>query len=217
MVVRLVEITYEKAIELFEKCLQILHPFMPFISEEVWQGLRERSENEFLAIDSLFQPQELQSKGILDEMELISNTISSVKAFWNDQKSRGGGKGDLEVYIKTDKKEVFEKYDDILKKFLRTDSIHFQSEKPANSGSIRVGTTEIFIPLPEINKEEEIEKLKGEIAHQEGFLAKVNKKLSNERFVANAPEKVVAMEKKKQSDAEARLKVLRESLAELEG
>ncbi|MCB0840992.1 MAG: class I tRNA ligase family protein, partial [Bacteroidetes bacterium] len=208
--------TYDQVVLLFEKGLQLAHPFIPFITEEVWQGLTDRNDTDFISVETLFTAEEINQSALKD-MELIRTAITDVRAFWNDQKSRGGGKGELELYIKTDRQEVFEKNLEILKKFLRTDLIHFSDEKPENTGSIRVGTTEIFIPLPEVDTEAEIEKIKGEIAHQEGFLKGVMKKLGNERFVANAPEDVVEKERKKQSDAEARLKVLRESLAELEG
>jgi valyl-tRNA synthetase len=207
--------TYQQVIDLFERSLQLAHPFIPFITEEVWQGLAERKEGEYITVASLFEVN-TPDKSILKEMDLVRTTITDVRAFWNDQKSRGGGKGDLELFIKTDQQAVFEKHLTILKKFLKTDLIHFQDEKPANAGSIRVGTTEIFIPLPDVDTGAEIEKIKGEIKHQEGFLKGVMKKLGNERFVANAPAAVVEKERKKQADAEARLKVLQESLAELE-
>lgn len=209
--------TYDEVIALFEQCLQLLHPFMPFISEELWQGLKDRSEGEFLATDQLFQESAPDAK-LLQDMELIRTTITDVRAYWNDQRSKQSAddeKQDLELYIKSENQEVFQRFMDILKKFLRTEVIAFVDEKPDGAGTLQIGTTEIYIPLPKVDVAAEKTKILEDIQYYEGFLAKVNKNLQNERFVNNAPAKVVELEKKKKEDAEAKLQVLNDRLVEI--
>ncbi|MEZ4775823.1 MAG: valine--tRNA ligase [Bacteroidia bacterium] len=211
------ETTYSHTVTLFEKCLQLLHPFMPFLTEEIWQGLRERTPGAFIAIDRLFTEIEPE-KQLLKDMALIHNTITEVRAYWNDQRSKQSAeeeKQDLALYIKSDNQEVFQTYADILKKFLRTDTIVFVQEKPEGAGTLQLDTTEIYIPLPKLDVGAERAKILQDIEYFEGFLVKVNKNLLNERFVASAPANVIERERQKQADAEAKLSLLRERLVEI--
>jgi valyl-tRNA synthetase len=205
--------TLTGVIELFEQNLQLIHPFMPFITEEIWHGLRERDQGEFIALSRMFEPEEPKEE-ILKEMELIKETISAVRNFRVTKNIPN--REQIELSIKTDYEGVFSKYLSLLSWMLNTSGIKFVSDKVEKAGRIRVRAHELFIPLGSVDTEAEKSKINKEIAYTQGFLEKVLKKLSNERFVNNAPEKVVALERKKQADAEAKLEVLRRSLAELD-
>ncbi|MEO0898312.1 MAG: valine--tRNA ligase [Bacteroidota bacterium] len=204
--------TLEKTNELFEKLMMILHPFMPFLTEELYHLLEEREEGDFICLAQIPAFKKSRSKSLTD-FELVKEVITGVRNFRASKQI--SPKEPIELFIKTADKKVFEKYEPILAKLLNTSTYDFVEEKVDGAGSLRVQTHEFFIPLTGVDIEAEKEKIIKEIEYQEGFLTKVQKKLANERFVNNAPEKVVALEKKKQADAEERLEVLRNSLAEL--
>ncbi|MEM6800247.1 MAG: valine--tRNA ligase [Bacteroidota bacterium] len=202
----------DQAIELFEEALKIVHPFMPFITEEVWQGLKKREEGDFLVLEDM--PKGKESKAsILADISLITEAITAVRNF-RTQKGLSP-KESIDLYIKTDEEALFKTYEGLLSKFLNTSKIEFVKEQVDGTGSLRVRTHELFIPLGEVDVEAEKEKILKEIEYNEGFLKKILAKLSNERFVQNAPEKVVDLERKKQADTEAKLKLLKESLEQL--
>ncbi|MEM9986566.1 MAG: class I tRNA ligase family protein, partial [Bacteroidota bacterium] len=198
--------TLESVIQLFEQTLQILHPFMPFITEELWHGLRDRKPGEFICVSALPEAGPVD-EAILKETELIKESITALRAFRTEKGIPF--KESMDLYLNTDQTELFSKYQALLQKFLNLGALTFTKEKPAQAGSLRVGTHEFYIPLTAVDLDAEKEKIQKEIEYFEGFLKKVNQKLDNERFVSNAPEKVVALEKKKQSDTEAKLEVLR--------
>lgn len=204
--------TYEGIIAQFEELMKMLHPFMPFITEEVYHGLDEREAGDYICIASMpeFAAPDTQ---LLAEMGLINETVTAVRKFRNDKGL--SPKDPIELSIKTTEQATFEKYEALMQKFLNTSAINFVPDQVDHTGSLRVRTHELYIPLGKIDVEAEREKIEKEIEYQEGFLVQVNKKLSNERFVNNAPEQVVAMERKKHADAEAKLELLRESLAQL--
>ncbi|MCL4136134.1 UNVERIFIED_CONTAM: hypothetical protein GTU68_029382 [Idotea baltica] len=204
--------TLQGVIAVFEKTLQLLHPFMPFISEEIWQEIKPRSEGEFLTINSLFNF-EAADETLLKEMELIQESITAIRGFKMEKQIPN--KEAIQVYIKTDNEALFQKYQPLIQKFTLADEISFVQEQVDGTGSLRVRNHELYIPLGDIDVEAEKVKIQKEIEYTEGFLNQVMKKLGNERFVANAPEKVVNMEKKKKADAEAKLVLLRESLNQL--
>ena len=204
--------TMEATLGFFEQLLELLHPFMPFISEEVWQQLRERKEGEYIVLQQQ-APISKESFPILEEFELIKEMVTKVRSF---RVEKGfGPKEQISLFLKTTQEDFFQPYIPLLEKFLNTEQIAFVDQKVENSGSLRVQTHECFIPLKEVDTAAEREKLEKEIAYLEGFLAKTAKKLGNEKFVANAPEKVVALERKKLADTEDKLAVLRTSLGEL--
>ncbi|MEL7342533.1 MAG: class I tRNA ligase family protein, partial [Bacteroidota bacterium] len=197
--------TLEGAISLFEKTIQLIHPFMPFITEELWHGLRDRSEGEYICTSRLFETQ-ATDKSVLEEMALIKEAISAVRNFRISKNIPM--REEIALFIQTDEAALFKKYESILSWMLKLSEMSFVTEKVSGAGSIRVQAHQMFIPLGAVDIEAEREKIQKEIEYTEGFLQKVLKKLSNERFVANAPENVVAMERKKQADAEAKLEVL---------
>lgn len=204
--------TLEAAIDLFEEAIKILHPFMPFVTEEIWHLLRDRKEDDFLMLQTMPKGND-EKPQILGDIELITESISAVRNF-RTQKGLSP-KESIDLYIKTDEEALFNTYEGLLSKFLNTSKIEFVKEQVEGTGSLRVRTHELFIPLGEVDVEAEKEKILKEIEYNEGFLKKILGKLSNERFVQNAPEKVVALERKKQADTEAKLKLLKESLEQL--
>ncbi|MEM7368885.1 MAG: valine--tRNA ligase [Bacteroidota bacterium] len=205
--------TLQGAIELFEETMQLIHPFMPFITEEIWQGLQDRSEGAFINLTQLI-PGEQKDAAILKEFSLMQDVITAVRAFRNEKGI--SFKESIQLYIKTEEEDLFSTYQALLKKFLLTESIEFVQEKVEQTGSLRIGTHEIFIPLASVDVEAEKEKIRKEIVYIEGFIQKTQKKLSNERFINNAPAAVVDKERKKLSDGEAKLAILQQSLQELE-
>lgn len=204
--------TLESVIDLFEEALKIVHPFMPFITEELWHGLRDRKEGEFIMLSSMPKGSS-ENPVILEEVSLITESITAVRNFRAQQGL--SPKETIELYIKSEDQKLFGKYEGFLNKFLNTSKIEFVDEKVNGAGSLRVRTHELFIPLGEVDVEAEKEKIQEEIRYNEGFLIKIQKKLSNERFVQNAPAQVVELERKKMSDTEAKLALLKESLEQL--
>lgn len=201
--------SYAKVLHFFEELMMLLHPFMPFITEEIWQNLAERSENEFLCIAQYSKIGATNTK-LLAEMQTIQDVVVAIRAFRAAKQL--SPKESIVLNIKTEQKSVYEKHISLIKKFLNTSEIHFVTEKIEGTGAVRVGTDEFFIPLTNIDVAAEKEKAEKEIAYLEGFLASVMKKLDNEKFVANAKAEVLDAERKKKADAEQKIAALRESL-----
>ncbi|MEM7658251.1 MAG: valine--tRNA ligase [Bacteroidota bacterium] len=204
--------TLERVLDLFEQTLILIHPFMPFITEELWQNLRPRKEGEFICITPLPEWGTADTT-LLTGMDLMQETVTAVRAFRSEKGI--SPKEPIALFVKTDEASAFRTYQQLLEKFLNLEQLDMVSEKVDGTGSLRVGAHEFFIPLTAVDVEAEKSKLQKEIEYTEGFLQKVLRKLGNERFVNNAPENVVAMERKKQADAEAKLEVLKNSLVEL--
>lgn len=204
--------TYDKTIELFEGILKILHPFMPFITEELWHQITERSVEESLILAAWPEAKAFDAK-IIEEAAQVFEVVSQVR---NLRASKGmSPKEALDLHINTKKPELYSRFAAVLTKLANLSSLNF-SEKVDNAMSFVVKADECFIPMGDsINVEEEKANLKKELEYAQGFLASVMKKLSNERFVAGAPANVIEMERKKQADAEAKIKALEESLAKL--
>ncbi|WP_297337151.1 valine--tRNA ligase [Algoriphagus sp.] len=204
--------TYDRTIELFEDVLKILHPFMPFITEELWHQIKERSVGESLILAPWPEVKEFDQKTI-DDAAQVFEVVSQVR---NLRASKGmSPKESLELTINTKTPELYHQFESVLVKLANLSSLSF-SEKVENAMSFVVKSDECFIPMSDsINIEEEKANLQKEIEYTKGFLASVMKKLSNERFVAGAPAQVVENEKKKQADAEAKIKALEESLTKL--
>lgn len=200
---------YEKVQHFFEELMTILHPFMPFISEELWQNVRERGSTEFLATTQYTKIGNINTT-LLAEMQHILEVVVAIRAFRASKQI--SPKESIELFIKTGQTTVFEKHKELMKKFLNTSDIQFVNEKVQGAGAVMVGTDEFFIPLKNIDEAAERAKAEKEIAYLEGFLVSVNKKLDNEKFVANAKPEVLAAERKKKADAEQKLAALRAGL-----
>ncbi len=204
--------TYDRTISLFEDILKILHPFMPFISEELWHQIKERSVQESLILASWPTEVGFNSK-IIEEANQVFEVVSQVR---NLRASKGmSPKESLDLTINAKNEALYGRFSAVLNKLANLSSLNF-GEKVENALSFVVKSDECFIPMGEsINVEEEKENIQKEIDYTKGFLTSVMKKLSNERFVAGAPAQVIDMERKKQADAEAKIKALEESLAKL--
>ncbi len=205
-------VTYARTIGFFGNILKILHPFMPFITEELWHQIEERSVEEALILASWPETAEFDGR-IIEEASQVFEVVSQVR---NLRASKGlSPKEPLDLMINSQNGSVYNRFESVLTKLANLSSLSF-GEKMDNAMSFVVKADECFVPMADsIDIEEEKENLKKEIEYTRGFLTSVMKKLSNERFVAGAPPQVVEMEKKKQADAEAKIKALEESLSKL--
>ena len=211
--------TYDKTLEFFEILLKMLHPFMPFITEELWQHLYDRKEGESIMRDSLklAAPTEADNK-IAAQMEDVKQIVSGVRMVRSQKNIAPKEQLELQVVGKSFTEEDLDimNYASCIKKMANLSGIDIVAEKDTTASSFMVGTYEFAVPVGDmIDVEAEIAKMEAQLQHLEGFLAGVKKKLSNERFVANAPEAVVALERKKQSDSEEKIAALKESIAAL--
>ncbi len=197
------KITYNKTVDFFETLLQLLHPYMPFITEELWQNIKPRGENESIVI-SLLEKVGSYNINTINNFEFSKEVISGIR---NIRTSKNiSYKDKIELFINSS--DIIENKETIIK-FGNISEIKSTSEKISGVVSFMVKTTEFYIPLNNnIDVDDEIQKLTEEIEYQKGFLNAVLKKLSNEKFVNSAPANVVEMEKKKQSDAEDKIKTL---------
>ena len=205
--------TYEATLRFFETLLKMLHPFMPFITEELWQALYDRKPGESIMRDRLVldgtTTEDEQLIADIENVKLIVSGVRTVRSLKNI-----APKEKLQLQVVT--ANHFERYNAIIVKMANLENICVVETKDATASAFMVGTDEFAVPLGAlINIEEEIKKMEAQIQHLEGFLNGVKKKLSNERFVQNAPEAVVAMEHKKQADAEEKIATLKESIKAL--
>ena len=205
--------TYDKTLEFFETLLKMLHPFMPFISEELWQHLYDRQDGESIMRDKLdiAAPTEADNK-LAADIENVKQIVSGVRMVRSSKNIAPKEQLELQTIGKND----YEAFNAAISKMANLSAITVVAEKDATASAFMVGTDEFAVPLGNmIDVEAEIAKMEAQLQHLEGFLAGVMKKLSNERFVQNAPEAVVALERKKQSDAEEKIASLKESIAAL--
>jgi valyl-tRNA synthetase len=204
--------TYEKTISFFEDLMKVVHPFTPFITEEIWHLLKEREEGDDIIIASMPKSNG-HDKEILKAFERAEQVILGIRNIRQEKNIPNKDSIDL-VVKKGDHPECI--FYPVISKLGNLNSIQEVDEKPENVMSFIVGAQEFYVPFSaDIDVEAEIAKLQEELNYTEGFLRSVMKKLSNERFVKGAPEAVVAKEKKKQTDAENRIKVIKEQLANL--
>ena len=204
--------TYLATLILFDELLRLLHPFMPFITEEIWHYLAERKEGESIMVSRMPRAEEYDECA-LKNGERMKELISGIR---NVRKERNIPQKDtLELFVNG---EHPAEIDGMVAKLANLEKITPSEEKPANASSFLIGTTEYHIPLGDmLNVEEELKKLAEELKYLQGFLTSVQKKLSNEKFVSGAPEQVVAIERQKQADAESKIKTLEDRIAELKG
>ncbi len=204
--------TLNSTIEFFEKLLKLLHPFMPFITEEIWHLIEDRKDGESIMI-SLMPENTGFNNDTISKFENTKEVISSVRAIRKEKNIPM--KKQLVLHVKESDKFV-DDFKTVISKLCNLSEISYTKQKIDNVVSFMVKTTEFFIPVGNmINKEEELKKLETELKYNEGFHISVSKKLSNEKFVNNAPEKVVEMEKKKLADAETKIKALKEQIIQI--
>ena len=202
---------YSMVLSSFERLLELLHPFMPFITEELWQQLRERKPGESLMVTLMEEPLEVNEK-FLQEFELAKEIISNVRSI-RLQKNIAL-KEQLELQIVGS--HPVEKMNPVIIKMCNLSAVTVVESKSEGAASFMIGTTEFAVPLGNmIDVEAEIARMEAELKHKEGFLQGVMKKLSNEKFVNNAPAAVLELERKKQADAESIINSLKESIAAL--
>ena len=201
-------VTYNKTIQQLEKVLKLLHPFMPFLSEEVWYLIDNR-ENDIIVAD--WPKAEKVEEILLNDFDIVSEVVSSIRNF--RKQKQVSNKEQFSLLVKENKK-LCRNMDPIICKLGNIDSIEYVSEKPSGAYSFMVKANEYFIPLSDsINVEVEIEKLQKELDYTKGFLKSVEAKLSNEKFVQNAPQALVDKERKKQADAKAKIEILADKIA----
>ena len=206
--------TYEAVLEAFNHLLHLLHPFMPFITEELWQHLAERKEGESIMVSpqTIAVPAE-GDDAILAQIEMMKNVVAGVRAIRNTKNISPREVLDLQVIAAN----PIAALDSLVVKMANVNGVVVVEAKGEGVSSFMVGTTEYAVPLGGlIDVEAEIAKAEAELKHLEGFLNGVKKKLSNERFVNNAPAAVVELERKKQSDAESKIATLKETIASLQ-
>ena len=211
------EESYTKTLALFSELVKFLHPFMPFITEEIFQNLNENSSQ---AEESIMISQ-IRTLGIKDKNKVllkdfaeVKKIITELRAFRNSKQISPKQEGFL--YIRTSNPEFFTTFESVLRKFLPITEYGFVQEKPEGTLSLAIEGNEFYQPLPDnIDIGAEREKILKEIDYQEGFLKSVNIKLSNEKFIANAKLEIIASEQKKKQDAEARIAALKEGLLAL--
>ena len=204
--------TYDSVISIFENNLKLLHPFMPFISEELWQSMKKRNNDEALVVSNWPENNKYDNT-IIEEFKFISEVITSIRSV--RKKQNISFKESIELSV-LNKEKFITKYDSIIKKLCNINIFTYVDGEINDAISFRVKTNTYFIPTStKFNAQEEIKKIKNELDYNVGFLNSVEKKLSNKSFVDNAPENVIEIEKKKKSDTMAKIQLLRESLDKL--
>ena len=205
--------SYDATLRFFETLLKMLHPFMPFITEELWQNIYERKDGESIMCDKLeLEAPTADEQALTANIELLKQIIGGVRTIRNQKNISPREALKLQIVGANE----LEAYNCVLAKMANLDEIAVVNEKDGTASAFMVGTTEYAVPLGDkIDVAAEIEKAEAQLKHLEGFLAGINKKLSNEKFVANAPEAVVALERKKKSDSEEKIAALKETIAEL--
>ena len=205
--------TYNSTVAFFEKLMHIIHPFMPFITEEIWQLLSERKDGESLMVSQMPLPGKF-NKSLIERFEIVRETVSSVRTIRKDKDIPAKEK--LELYIKSSPGEFDDHFLSVIIKMANLSGVFFTDIKQDNAASFLVGTIEFFIPLgSKLDIESELEKVNEELDYTRGFLSSVMKKLDNEKFVRNAPPAVLETEKRKKADAESKIGSLEERLKEI--
>ncbi len=205
--------TFDSTVAVFEKLMKIIHPFMPFITEEIWQLLIVRKNGESIMVSAMPEAKKF-NKELVAGFESVKEIISAVRTVRKEKEIPVREK--IELQILEDKKRFDTSFLPVVKKLCNLSDIVFVSDKQEGTASFMVGTTEYFIPTTGmLDVESEIARIKEELSYNRGFLVNVMKKLDNERFVNNAPAGILELERKKKSDAESKIKSLEEALKSL--
>ena len=207
------KLTYEATLKFFNSLLKMLHPFMPFITEELWQHIYERKDNESIMRDELkLDAPSKEELKLIEAIEQVKAIVSGVRTVRNQKNIAPKVELDLNVIGQNN----YEAYNSVIAKMANLKAIEVVTEKSGDASGFMVGTDSFAVPVGDlIDVAAEIEKQEKELKHLEGFLTGIKKKLSNEKFVANAPEAVIEREHKKQSDSEEKIAALKASLEEL--
>ena len=205
--------TFDATLRFFDALLKMLHPFMPFITEELWQHLYNRKEGNSIMRERLELPAPTETeRKLVEDIEAVKQIVGGVRTVRN-QKNISPKK---QLTLNVVNQNRYTDYNEVILKMANLQAIEIVKEKVVDAAQFMVGTDEYAVPIGNlIDIEAELNKQETQLAHLEGFLAGIKKKLSNEKFVAHAPETVVALERKKQSDSEEKIAALKESIAEL--
>jgi valyl-tRNA synthetase len=206
--------TYEATVDLFERVMKLAHPFMPFITEEIWHEIKKRSERDCIIVAPW------PKAGPVDETIIAQAAVAFeiVTQLRNMRNSKGiSPKTAFDLLIKTENQALYSRFAHSIEKLANVSAMRFVQEKAEGAVSFIIKGDEFFVPMEgELDLDKETEKTEKELEYTRGFLATVDKKLSNERFVSNAKENVIALERQKKADAEAKIKALEETLAKLQ-
>jgi valyl-tRNA synthetase len=206
------EKVYEKALFFFDELLQLLHPFMPFITEEIYHLLKERNDDLVVKQFAAVQPFDKEILQVGNKLQMVISAIREAK-----NKHQIKPKDPVTLFIETNEEDSYQLGKNILLKQTNATAMHFSEKPEAASITLVVGKDKIYIESEtEIDKESQKEKLIKDLNYLKGFLIGVDKKLSNDKFVQNAKPEVIALERKKKSDAEIKIGIIQQSLSSLE-
>ena len=204
---------YKKTVKFFEALMQLLHPFMPFVTEEIYHQLKERKDGDDLTIKKIPKPAD-QSPEILNHGQLLKEIITSIRDIRN--KNQLKPKDQIKLHIQTSGSSAYEKLESILRKQINAEEINYTNEPPANTITEVIQKDKFFVETKnQTDFVSQKEQLKKDLSYLEGFLSSVEKKLNNDRFIQNAKPEIVEIERKKKADAEAKIKAIKESLQSL--
>jgi valyl-tRNA synthetase len=207
------EVTYNKTIEFFETLIKLAHPFMPFLTEEIWHTLRERIEDDYCIVSEYPEPQKADMETIRNTDKIIE-TISSIRNYRSEIGM--SPKNPLDLYIKSANSMLYRQWEPIIRKMANINTLNFVNAPLQDAKSFVIKQDEFYIPQEKnMDKGAERAKLMQELEYTKGFLNSVVAKLSNERFVQNARPEVIENERQKKEDAETKIRTLEESLGRL--
>ena len=207
--------TYGEIIAIFEKLMLVLHPFMPFITEELWHNLRERGESESIMTATMPEPESRREATLIDRFAGTQKVIENIRRIRAEKNIPQ--KNAITLSVLKPSADADNEMDAVICRLCNVEAINYVSEKPESAVSFIEMNTEYFVPFVQSaeEKEKELVKLNADLAYAQKFLESVKRKLANEKFVNGAPEQVVAIERKKQADAEEKIRILEEQIARL--